>query len=108
MAVLGSGRDLNGRGAPVGSIWSEFQLKRSHGDPFRDRNRGFVIFFHGTDQLPLRSDQLLLGTDQWTIDYLVETCDYMVEASDYLVETSDHLVVTSDYLVVTSVLGSDH
>ena len=42
MAVLGSGRDLNGRGAPVGSIWAEFQLKRSHGDPFRDQNHDFV------------------------------------------------------------------
>ena len=39
---LGSGRGSNGRGAPVGFIWAEFQLKRSHGDPFRDQNRVFV------------------------------------------------------------------
>ena len=42
MAVLGSGRDLNGRGAPVGSIWAEFQLKRDHSDPIRDQNHVFV------------------------------------------------------------------
>ena len=41
MAVLGSGRGLNGRGAPIGSIWAEFQLKRSYGDPFRAQNNVF-------------------------------------------------------------------
>ena len=33
----------NGRGAPVGFIWTEFQLKRSHGDPFRDKNHVYVF-----------------------------------------------------------------
>ena len=33
---------LRGLGVPVGSIWTEFQLKRSHGDPFRDQNHVFV------------------------------------------------------------------
>ena len=42
LGLLGSGRGLNGRGAPVGSIWTELQLKRSHGDPFRDQNNVFV------------------------------------------------------------------
>ena len=35
---FGSGRGSNGRGAPVGFIWAEFQLKRSHGDPFHAQN----------------------------------------------------------------------
>ena len=39
---FGSGSGSNGRGAPVGFIWADFQLKRSHGDPFRDQNRVFV------------------------------------------------------------------
>ena len=38
---FGSGSGFNGRGAPVGFIWAYFQLKRSHGDPFRDQNRVF-------------------------------------------------------------------
>ena len=42
LGLLGSGRGSNGRGAPVGFIWAEFQLKRSHGDPLRDQNRAFV------------------------------------------------------------------
>ena len=43
---LGSGRGSNGRDAPIGFIWADFQLKRSHGDPFRDQNRVFVRPFH--------------------------------------------------------------
>ena len=39
---FGSGRGSNGRGAPMGSICTEFQLKRSHGDPFRAQNHDFV------------------------------------------------------------------
>ena len=63
MVVLGSGRGLNGRGARVGSIWAEFQLKWSHGDSFRDRNHGFVRPVPPWyDQLALGTDQLLLGT----------------------------------------------
>ena len=42
LARVGSGRGSNGRGAPVGFIWADFQLKRSHGNPFRDHNRVFV------------------------------------------------------------------
>ena len=42
LGLLGSRMGFNGRGAPVGFIWAEFQLKRSHGDPFRDQNRAFV------------------------------------------------------------------
>ena len=42
LALLGSGRGSKERGAPIGSIWAEFQLKGSHGDPFRDQNHGFV------------------------------------------------------------------
>ena len=41
-ALLGSGRGLNRRGAPVGSIWTEFQLKQSHSDPFNDPNHVLV------------------------------------------------------------------
>ena len=33
------------RGAPVGFIWAEFQLKRSHGDPFRHQNHGSETSF---------------------------------------------------------------
>ena len=65
LGLLGSGRDLNRRGAPVGFIWAEFQLKQSHDDPFATE----IMFlcdqlFLGTDQLLLGTDQLLLGTDQ--------------------------------------------
>ena len=42
LGLFDSGRGSNGRGAPVGSIWAEFQLKQSHGDPFRDQNHVFV------------------------------------------------------------------
>ena len=42
VAVLACGRGLKGRGAPIGFIWAEFQLKRSHGDPFRDQNHDVV------------------------------------------------------------------
>ena len=38
LGCFGSGRGSNGRGAPVGSICTEFQLKRSHGDPFHAQN----------------------------------------------------------------------
>ena len=38
LGLFGSGRGSNGRGAPVGFIWAEFQLKRSHGDPFHAQN----------------------------------------------------------------------
>ena len=65
MGLLGSGRGLNGRGAPVGSILVELQLKWCHGDPFRDQNHGFVRpVLLGTDRLLLGTDQLLLGTNQ--------------------------------------------
>ena len=33
LRLFGSGRGLNGRGAPVDFIWAEFQLKQSHGHP---------------------------------------------------------------------------
>ena len=63
MAVLGSRRGLNGRGAPVGSIWAEFQLKRSHGDPFRDQNHGFVRpVVPGTT-----NDYVILTNDYWAV-----------------------------------------
>ena len=42
VGFFGSGRALNGRDAPVGFIWPEFQLERSHGDPFRDQNHYVV------------------------------------------------------------------
>ena len=38
LGLLGSRRGSNGPGAPVGFIWAEFQLKRSHGDPFHAQN----------------------------------------------------------------------
>ena len=41
LARFGSGRASNGRGAPVGFIWAEFQHKRSQGDPFHARNSRF-------------------------------------------------------------------
>ena len=78
MAVLGSGRDLNGRGTPVGFIWAEFQLKRSHGDPLRDQSHDFV------------RDQFLALTNY----YLVLTTYHLVLPNDYLVVTIDYLVVT--------------
>ena len=37
-AFLAPGGGFNARDAPVGFIWAEFQLKRSHGDPFHARN----------------------------------------------------------------------
>ena len=40
--LFGSGRGFNRRSAPIGSIWAEFQLKWSHGDPFRDPNHALV------------------------------------------------------------------
>ena len=65
IGLWGSGRVLKRCGAPVGAILAKFQLKGSHGDPFRDPNHGFVRpVFLGTDQLLLGADQLLLGTDQ--------------------------------------------
>ena len=42
MILLGSGRGSERRGAPVGSMLAEFQLKWSHGDPFRGQNHVFV------------------------------------------------------------------
>ena len=36
LGLFGSGRGSNGRGAPVGFIWAELQLKRSHDNPSRD------------------------------------------------------------------------
>ena len=42
LGLFGSGRGSNGRGAPVGFIWTNFQLKRSHGDPFHAQNLVFV------------------------------------------------------------------
>ena len=93
MAVLGSGRGLNGRGAPVGSIWAEFQLKRSHGDPFRDRNKWF---WETSSSLVLISYHLVL-----TSYNLVLTNDYLVVTIDSLVLTNYHLVLTSYYLELT-------
>ena len=34
LGLFGCGRGLNGRGAPAGSVWAEFQLKWSRGAPF--------------------------------------------------------------------------
>ena len=54
LGLFGSGRGSNGRGAPVGFIWAEFQLERSHDDLLRDQNHDFVrpVF--------LRNDQLAI------------------------------------------------
>ena len=41
LGLFGSGRGSNGRAAPVGFIWAEFQLKRSHRDPFHAQNNRF-------------------------------------------------------------------
>ena len=41
LGLFGSRRAFNGRGAPLGCIWAEFQLKRSHGDPFHAQNSRF-------------------------------------------------------------------
>ena len=38
LGLFGVGRGVNRRGAPAGFIWTEFQLERSHGDPFHARN----------------------------------------------------------------------
>ena len=95
------------RGAAVGSIWAEFQLKRSHEDPFRHKILGFVrpalpsywpnyCFVLTSDHLVLTNDDLVVN-----IDYLVVTIDHLVVTNDYLVLTNDYLVLTSDYLVVT-------
>ena len=42
ICLLGSGRGLKRRGAPIGSILAKFQLQRSHSDPFCDQNHVFV------------------------------------------------------------------
>ena len=64
LGLLGSERGLNRRGAPVGFIWAEFQLKRSHGDPFRSQNNDLLRqVFLGAHQFLLGADQLLLGND---------------------------------------------
>ena len=34
---------FNGRGAPVGFIWTEVQLKRGHGDPFHAQNNRLCV-----------------------------------------------------------------
>ena len=34
LGLFGSRRGSSRRGAPVGLIWAQFQLKQSHGDPF--------------------------------------------------------------------------
>ena len=112
LGLFGSGRGSNGRGAPVGFLWAEFQLKRSHGDPFRNQNHVFVWpVFLGTDHLALTnyywavtSDYLVLTIDYLvvTIDHSVVTSDYVVLTSHYLVEASDYLVMASEYLVVTN------
>ena len=67
LGLFGSGRGSNGRGAPVGFVWAEFQLKRSHG-------------------LVLTNDDLVL-TDY----YLVLTKDHLVLTNDYLVLTNDYM-----------------
>ena len=77
MAFLGSWRGLKRRGTPIGSIWADFQIKRSQGDLFRImvlRDQFFLgtaqllfgtdPFLLGTDELLLGTDQALLGTDQ--------------------------------------------
>ena len=88
MRLLGSGRGLKRRGAPVGAVLAKFQLKWRHGNPFRDQNNVFV-------QPALTSDYLVL-----TSDYLVVTSDSLVMPSDSVVVTSTDLVVTSAYFVV--------
>ena len=90
--LFGSGGGLNGRGAPIGFIWAEFQLKRSHGDLFRDQNNVFVRLVSRI----LTNYYLVL-----TIDYLVVTIDFLVVTIDYMVVTIDYLVLTIDYFVVT-------
>ena len=42
LGLFSSGRDSNGRGAPVGFVWAEFQLKRSHDRAFRAQYLVFV------------------------------------------------------------------
>ena len=80
------GRGSNRRGAPVGLIWAEFQLKRSHGDPFLDQNPGIARpVFLGTDQLLLGTDQFLLGTDQ-----LLLGTDPSLLGTDQSVPGTDH------------------
>ena len=73
MAVLGSGRGLNGRGAPIGSICAEFQPKRSHSDPIRDQNHAFYV----------------------TSFSLILTNHYLVLTNYYLVLTNYDLVLTN-------------
>ena len=38
LGLMGSGWGSNGRDAPIGFIWAEFQLERSHSEAFRDQN----------------------------------------------------------------------
>ena len=42
MGVLGSGKGLKRRGAPVGFMWAEFQLELSHSDLFHAQNNDFL------------------------------------------------------------------
>ena len=103
MVVLGSGRGLNGRGAPIGSIWAEFQLKRSHGDPIRDQNNVFCLTSISlvlTNCYLVLTNYYLVLTNYYvalTNHYLVVTIDSLV-AIDFLVVTRDHLVVTSEFV----------
>ena len=93
MAVWGSWRAFKRRGAPIGSICTEFQLKPSHGDPYRVPNHHLLktVF------------SLVL-----TNSHLVLTMDCLVVTIDYLVVTIDYLVVTIDYFGIDQwLLGID-
>ena len=92
LGVLGSGRGSKRRGAPIGSIATEFELKRSHGDPFRDQNHDSATI----SSLVLANYYLVLSNH-----HLVLTNDHLVLTNDYLVLTKEYLVVTSVYLLVT-------
>ena len=78
--LWGSRRGLKHRGAPVGSIWAEFQFKHSHGDPFRD-------FCEARSSLVLTNYYVVL-----TNYYLVPTNYYLVQATYYLVQINHFFV----------------
>ena len=94
IGLLGSGRRLKRRGAPIGTIWVKFQLKWGHGDPLRDRNHVFCE----TSYCLVVTNYCLVGTNS----FLVVTNEYLVVNSGDLVVGSECLVVTSEYLVLTS------
>ena len=63
---FGSGRGFNRRGAPIGFVWAEFQLKRSHGDPFHAQNNRLCAT--GSNSGAPRSQEISLLTSRSALE----------------------------------------